>query len=162
MNSRYTWAAMLGLGAGVMFLFDPQGGNRRRALLRDKLRRFSRITGERTSAWSEMAADHARGFVAETSARLRHEEVDDYTLVERVRAELGRVLTHVSAVNVEARDGCVILRGDVLEHEAEAALAAARTTRGVRSVEDALERHAEPGNVPSLQGGESSHRFPQR
>ena len=155
MNSRYTWAALLGAGAGLMFLLDPQTGNRRRALLRDKLRRVSRVAGERASAWSEMAADHAQGFVAETRARLRHEEVDDRTLVERVRAELGRVMTHVSAVNVEARDGHVTLRGDVLENEAESALAAARTTRGVRSVNDALERHARPGNVPSLQGGES-------
>ena len=152
MNSRYTWAALLGLGAGVMVLFDPQAGNRRRALLRDKLRRYSRQAGERASAWSEMAADQAQGVVAETRARLRHEEVDDRRLIERVRAELGRVLTHVSAVHVEAGDGIVTLRGDILEHEAEKALAAARSTRGVRSVEDALERHAQP-DIPSLQGG---------
>ena len=155
MNSRYTWATLLGLGAGVMFLFDPQTGNRRRALLRDKLRRYSRKAGDRASAWSEMAADHAQGLAAETRARFRDEAVDDRTLIERVRAELGRVLTHVSAIAVEAQDGRVTLRGDILEHEAEAALAAARSTRGVRSVEDALERHAEPGNIPSLQGGES-------
>ena len=153
MNSRYTWAALLGLGAGVMFLFDPQAGNRRRALLRDKLRRYSRQAGERASAWSEMAADHAQGVVAETRARLRHEDVEDRTLIERVRAELGRLLTHVSAIHVEARDGIVTLRGDILEHEAEKAVSAARSTRGVRSVEDALERHAQPGNISSLQGG---------
>jgi osmotically-inducible protein OsmY len=153
MNSRYTWAALLGLGAGAMFLFDPQMGTRRRALLRDKLRRYSRQAGERASAWSEMASDHAQGLVAETRARLGQEEVDDRTLVERVRAELGRVLTHVSAIHVVARDGIVTLRGDILEHEAEKALAAARSTRGVQSVEDALDRHAQPGNIPSLQGG---------
>jgi osmotically-inducible protein OsmY len=146
---------MLGVGAGLMFLLDPQTGNRRRKLLRDRMRRVGREAGERASAWSEMAADHAQGMVAETRARLQNEEVDDRTLVERVRAELGRVMTHVSAVNVEARDGHVTLRGDVLGHEADAALAAARTTRGVRSVNDALERHAQPGSVPSLQGGES-------
>jgi osmotically-inducible protein OsmY len=153
MNSRYTWAALLGLGAGVMFLFDPKAGNRRRALLRDKLRRYSRQAGERAGAWSEMAADHAQGLVAETRARLRHDEIEDRILLERVRAELGRVLSHVSAIHVDARDGIVTLRGDILEHEAENALAAARSTRGVRSVEDALERHAQPGNIPSLQGG---------
>jgi osmotically-inducible protein OsmY len=154
MNPRYTWAAMLGVGAGLMFLLDPQAGNRRRKLLRDKLRRFSRQAGDRASAWSEMAADHAQGFVAETTARLRDEQVDDRTLVERVRAELGRVMTHVRAVNVDAHNGHVTLRGDVLEHEAEAALAATRTTRGVRSVEDMLVRHPEPGRMPSLQGGD--------
>jgi len=156
MNPRYTWAAMLGLGAGLMFLLDPQAGTRRRRLLRDKMRRFGRQAGERANAWSQMASDHAQGFVAETTARFKDEPVDDRTLVERVRAELGRVMTHVRAVDVDARDGCVTLRGDVLEHEAEAALAAARTTRGVRSVEDALVRHPEPGRVPSLQGGDSS------
>lgn len=155
MNSRYTWAAVLGVGAGLMFLLDPQAGNRRRKLLRDKFRRFSRQAGRRASAWTEMAADHAQGVVAETTARLREDEVDDRTLVERVRAELGRVMTHVRAVNVDAHEGRVTLRGDVLEHEAEAALAAARTTRGVRSVDDMLVRHPEPGRVPSLQGGDS-------
>lgn len=158
MNSRYRWAAMIGAGAGLMFLLDPQTGNRRRALLRDKLRRFSRSAGERASAWSEMAADHAQGFVAETSARLRQEEVDDRTLIERVRAELGRVMTNVSAVTVEARNGTVTLRGNALEREADAALAAARATRGVRSVADALVRRAQPGNVPSLQGASNGSR----
>lgn len=153
MNSRYTWAALLGLGAGVMFLFDPQTGNRRRALLRDKLRRYSRKAGERASAWSEMAADHAQGLAAETRARLRQEEVDDRTLVERVRAELGRVLSHLSAIHVDARGGIVTLRGDILDHEADKALAAARSARGVRSVVDVLDRHAQPGDIPSLQGG---------
>ena len=155
MNSQYRWAAILGLGAGLMFLFDPQTGNRRRALLRDKFRRVSRRAGRRASALGEMAVDHAQGLVAESTARLKREEVDDRTLGERVRAELGRVMTHVSAITVDARDGIVTLRGDILEHEANAAVAAARATRGVHSVEDALVRHAEPGNVPSLQGGPS-------
>jgi osmotically-inducible protein OsmY len=153
MNSRYRWLALAGLGAGLMFLLDPQAGNRRRALLRDKLRRYSRRAGGRATAWGKLTADHAQGFVAETRGRFRGQEVDDRTLIERVRAELGRVLTHVSAVEVDAHDGRVTLRGDILEHEAAAALAAARTTRGVLDVEDALVRHAEPGNVPSLQGG---------
>ena len=155
MNSRYTWAAMLGVGAGLMFLLDPQTGNRRRKLVRDKMRRFSRQTGERANAWSKMASDHAQGLVAETTARLSHEQVDDRTLVERVRAELGRAMTHVSAVNVQAHDGHVTLSGDLLEHEAEAALSAARRTRGVREVSDSLVRHATPGREPSLQGGDS-------
>jgi osmotically-inducible protein OsmY len=156
MNSRYTWAAaLLGAGAGLTFLLDPRMGNRRRKLLRDKLRRFSRQAGDRTAAWGKMASDHAQGLVAETTARLRPEEVDDRTLVERVRAELGRAMSHVSAVTVEAHDGYVTLRGDVLEHEADAAIAAARSTRGVYAVEDGLTRHAEPGRVPSLQGGDA-------
>jgi osmotically-inducible protein OsmY len=145
---------MVGLGAGLMFLFDPQAGHRRRKLMRDKTRRFGRQAGERANAWGKLASDHAQGFVAETSARLSQEEVEDRTLVERVRSELGRVMSHVHAVSVDSRDGRLTLRGDVLEHEAEAALAAARSTRGVRSVEDALVRHAEPGRVPSLQGGD--------
>lgn len=150
MSPRFTWAAMLGLGAGVMYLLDPQLGNRRRALIRDKMRRFSRQAGERASAWSQLAAGRTTGVLAETRGRFRQGDVDDRTLVERVRSELGRVLTHVSAVNVEAHEGRVTLRGDVLEHEADPALTAARRTRGVRAVHDALERHARPGSVPSL------------
>jgi len=39
----------LGLGAAAMYLFDPDQGRRRRALLRDQLTHAQRLIGERAS-----------------------------------------------------------------------------------------------------------------
>ena len=49
-------------------------------------------------------------------------------------------------------DGCVLLRGDVLERGADALLAAMRGTAGVRDVIDELARHDAPDSIAVLQG----------
>jgi hypothetical protein len=84
---------------------------------------------------------------------VRHEQVDDLVLAERVRATLGRVVSHPHAIQVVSSGGFVVLRGPILEREAEPLLSAARHVRGVREVIDQLERHEQAGTVPSLQGG---------
>ena len=46
MNRGLALGAGLGIGTSVMYLFDPDRGKRRRALLRDKLVWIQRKTGE--------------------------------------------------------------------------------------------------------------------
>lgn len=152
MASKLAFAGIMGLGAGLMFLMDPAAGRRRRALMQDKLGRWVRRGGNRASAIAQLASDRARGAVAETRAALTEEKVEDPTLTARVRSELGRATSHIGAIQVEAHDGRVTLRGPVLRSEADAIVSAARGTRGVKDVEDRLERHDRPGNIPSLQG----------
>jgi uncharacterized membrane protein len=53
---------------------------------------------------------------------------------------------------VICRNGVVELSGPVLEPEAPAMIAAARSTIGVHEVRDQLERHATAGNIAGLQG----------
>jgi uncharacterized membrane protein len=79
--------------------------------------------------------------------------VDDVVLVERVRARLGRILSHPHAVNVVAHEGVVTLRGPILQHEVKPLLDAIERVADVREVVNELEEHKEPGNIPSLQGG---------
>ncbi len=85
--------------------------------------------------------------------RIREDVVDDRTLLERVRAELGRATRHVRALDVDVQDGAVKLSGPVLALEREAILAAAAGVRGVCEVLDALEVHETADGVPPLQGG---------
>lgn len=150
MNSRTGWG-LVALGAGLMYIFDPQTGRRRRALTRDKATKYARLAAERAQALARRAADHAKGIVAE--ARASGEQwVDDQTLVARVRSELGRAVSHPGSIHVDAVDGCVTLRGPVFAWEGDAAIAAAENTRGVCGVDDQLTRHEQPGNIPGLQG----------
>ena len=142
------------VGAGVMFLLDPVGGGRRRALVRDQMVRATHKTGDGLDALGRDAYNRARGIVAETWGSLHRDDANGRRLEERVRAELGRIVSHPRAIDVQATDdGCVCLCGPILTEEADRALSAVQSVRGVCAVEDQLERHDTPENIPSLQGG---------
>src|SRR4051812_10669647 len=141
------------LGAAAMYFLDPHSGRRRRARTRDKAVRASRILGEASKVTARDAQQRVSGLIAGTKRLFLHEEVPDEVLVGRVRAALGRVVSHPHAVEVFVNSGHVSLSGPVLAHEARLLLRAVRAVGGVRAVSDELQVHEEPGNVPSLQGG---------
>jgi hypothetical protein len=144
----------LSLGAGLMYFLDPDRGGRRRALVRDKLARARRVGGDAVGAASRDFAHRATGAAARLRGVLQRETVvDDSVLVERVRATLGRVVSHPHAIRVEASGDNVTLRGPVLRAEVEPLLKAVRRVPGVRQVISELEEHEQPGNIPALQGG---------
>ena len=53
-----------GAGAGLMYLLDPDLGNRRRALMRDQLVRAGHVTGDAVDVTSRDVRNRARGAVA--------------------------------------------------------------------------------------------------
>lgn len=53
----------LGLGALLMYLFDPQGGNRRRALIRDKATKLNRQAREAAAGTAKDISNRAQGIV---------------------------------------------------------------------------------------------------
>jgi hypothetical protein len=150
---RNALLAGAGLGALLMFMSDPNRGARRRALVRNKAIRGARVGGRALTATAADLANRTRGIAANAWGSIRRESVDDERLIERVRAALGRVCSHPRAIAVEAIDGEVTLRGDVLRLEAEAVLAAARSVRGVSEIVDDLDKYPSGEGVPSLQGG---------
>jgi hypothetical protein len=127
-------------------------GRRRRALATDQIRRAGRTTGDALDATARDIANRMVGIVAATRGRFANGDVDDTTLVERVRAKLGRVCTHPRAIDVEAAKGAVTLRGPVLTAELGRVLEAVAAIRGVGSVRNELERHDSADSIPSLQG----------
>ncbi len=142
------------VGAGVMALLDPGRGAYRRALIRDQIVRASHKTANGLDALSRDVANRARGAVAEAWTAMRPEHIGTRKLEERVRAELGRVVSHPRAIDVTASDdGCVCLSGPILSEETDQVIRAVRAVRGVCGVEDRLERHDTPEGVPTLQGG---------
>ena len=146
--------AGVAIGAGTMFLLDPDRGGRRRALIRDKAARAANKTTDGLDALRRDVGNRARGTAATLRVMLDQSRPDARKLIERVRAELGRVVSHPRAIDVSVlHDGCVGLTGPVLTSEADAALAAIARVRGVATVEDNLERHDTAEDVPALQGG---------
>ncbi|HLV66024.1 MAG TPA: SRPBCC family protein [Polyangiaceae bacterium] len=153
------WVAAALLSAGLTYLFDPVSGRRRRARVRDLGAHWARLGSVAVRKTRTDLQQRARGVLAIARARSRGDEVvSDETLVARVRARLGTVVSHPHAVEVEANEGTITLRGPILEHEAPRALRVVRRLRGVREIDDRLERHAESDNVPALQGGVERRR----
>jgi uncharacterized membrane protein len=139
-------------GAGLMYLLDPRRGARRRTVIRDKTVRAMNDSGTGLRRTGQYLRDSSKGLVAETRARFSREQASDYKVGARVRSAMGRVVSHPSAVWVTVVDGNVTLCGDVPAAEADALVAVAKSTRGVRSVINQLNVHADPAGVPSLQG----------
>jgi osmotically-inducible protein OsmY len=143
----------LGLGAGLMYLLDPSRGKRRRALIRDQVRHAAEAGREAVGAAARDVENRAGGMVSRVRGLVNPGPVDDGVLIERVRAILGRVVSHPRAIDVDAENGEVILRGSILQSELSRLLNRVRRIRGVNAVISELEAHQSPNHVPSLQGG---------
>jgi uncharacterized membrane protein len=146
---------MAGLGAGTLaaWLLDPQVGRRRRAMVRDKAVRSVHGLEDAVDKGVRDLSHRAKGRVAEARGRFTERGGDDVILRERVRAELGRWVSHPHAIQVECLEGKVILSGPILEREVETLLGEVCHVRGVKDVENQLVPHASPEGIPSLQGG---------
>ena len=158
--------ASLGLGAGLMYFYDPQSGRHRRALVCDQMEHLVRRLQEAERIVVRDASHRAIGFMAQARRAIRRDEaVDDVVLAERVRAALGRFTSHPGAIEVSAIGGAVTLQGPILSEEADMLVDCVAAVRGVERVEDQLARHDEPGDISALQGGEARtgarHEFQQ-
>lgn len=153
--------AAAGAGAAAMYLLDPDRGRRRRALIRDKAVHAAHVASDAAGTTRRDVANHARGLAAVTRRRFTADERDDSIIVERVRAGLGRVVSHPGSIAVTANQGLVTLSGPVLADEAEKVLSEVRGVRGVEDVVDQLTRHEDGSNVPGLQGGSPREARPE-
>ena len=143
------------IGVALMYFLDPNSGRRRRARTRDKVVHAARVVNEGAKVTARDTLHRAQGAWAEAKRLFNHEEdIGDDALIGRVRAALGRVVSHPHAIEVAAGGGHVTLIGPILSYEVRPLLKAVRRVAGVRAVSDQLTVYNEPGNVPSLQGGE--------
>jgi osmotically-inducible protein OsmY len=152
MDRRLAFFAGLGVGAGVMFLLDPDRGGRRRALIKDKAVSLSHTSKDALDKTARDLRNRATGVIAETKARFSDGHTPDEVLVDRVKAALGRYPVHDRAVKVEADNGMVILSGDTLGDELGIILEAAGAVRGVKEVINNLNVHSTAEGISSLQG----------
>lgn len=95
----------IGLGAGLMFLFDPRSGAVRRATIRQKATRTAHEVELAAGIGMRDLQHRAEGIAArlERIVSGRESNVSADLLVARVRSELGHVCSHPRAVDVSAK-----------------------------------------------------------
>lgn len=153
MNPIFLGGAVVGVA--LMYFWDPNSGRRRRARTRDKVVHAARLVNEGAKVTARDTVHRAQGAWAEAKRLFNpEEELDDEALAGRVRAALGRMVSHPHAIEVAAGGGHVTLMGPILSYEVRPLLKAVRRVAGVRAVSDQLTVYNEPGDVPALQGGE--------
>jgi uncharacterized membrane protein len=140
------------VGAGAMYLLDPDRGARRRSLLRDQGVHVGHKLGDGLAATARDARNRTRGMAAEVRARFRPDDGADEVLEGRIRSAIGRVVTHPGAIMVTVSEGRVTLTGHVLADEVDSLTERVGRVRGVTEVRNELEIHRSGDGVPALQG----------
>lgn len=153
MNKGIGLISGIGLGAGLMYVLDPDRGKRRRALVRDKTMRLLHKTDDAVWTTSRDLRNRVRGLAAEASSLFSSDHPSDDVLVERVRSKMGRCVSHPGALTVTANSGRVTLTGPILADEVAGLLSCVGSISGVDEIDNRLEVHSEAEGVPGLQGG---------
>jgi uncharacterized membrane protein len=152
MGKLSSWLTTLALGAGLMYFYDPDRGNRRRAIMRDRFRGMKNDLDDAVDVGVQDLRNQAQGIIAEVSTMFSKEDGKDWVIEERIRARMGYLVPNASAIQVTVRDGEAKLSGDILAQDVETLMKGVAKVRGVSSVENKLTVHEKPDNVPALQG----------
>jgi gas vesicle protein len=128
------------LGAGLMYVIDPQRGRSRRAWLMDKTQSIFRRTGRSMYRGGKDMANRAYGAAHELGGRWQQRSSSSNQLSERVRSEMGRAISHPRLVEVMCDDkGTITLSGCVIESEAAPLIERIENMPGVNLVVSRLE-----------------------
>jgi hypothetical protein len=134
-------AIFAGIGAGLMFFFDPQQGNRRRKLVVDRAGGFFRRGVRKGERAGRAVGAEAYGVTQKVKHRKEEEkEFDDVTLKGKVETEIFRDADAPKGqVDVNVVDGVVFLRGEVEGEDMIRDLEkATKKVSGVKAVENLL------------------------
>ncbi len=145
-------------GAAVMYLFDPERGKRRRALLRDQADSAFDEVSDSLEGRARDAVNRVENAVHDAQpGQAQNAGVSDFTLQTRVQAQLGHYVADPGAISVAVNGGNVILGGKIHAREAQPLIERVRTIPGVKSVENRLELHDSGENVPNPQAGSNGN-----
>ena len=141
------------VGTAAMYLFDPDLGRRRRALIRDKAVRAQTETREIVDAGVRDLTNRATTLGRRATSPFKRRRTTDDRLAERVRAKMGRYVAHPGAIEVTAAGKDVTLSGSILSHERDELLLAVQSVNGVGNVVDKLTVYETAAGISELQGG---------
>jgi gas vesicle protein len=128
-----TAASFLALGAGAMYIIDPQRGRSRRTWIKDKVSSFVRRSGNTAYSKGRHLANRAYGVAAEARGAAND-------LVDRVNQKIGEILQDPRVVKVMAdANGTITLVGRVLHDQIDRLIAAVNSIPGVNQVINKLE-----------------------
>jgi osmotically-inducible protein OsmY len=142
-----TGISTLLVGAGLMYLLDPQRGAGRRKLAMDKATSVVSRTGRTFRQVGRDLRNRAGGYAHQARGMVETEDaVSAEQLLQRVRSEMGHVVSHASAIQVMTDNhGRVTLHGKVLASEADKLAATVKGVSGVTEVINLLSvKNTEP------------------
>lgn len=152
MNRLMSTLGSIGLGAGLMYFYDPDRGRRRRAMVRDQAVRMVNQSDDFIDKAARDMRNRARGVMAEGMALISDQRAPDWILEERVRAEMGRIIRHPRLIQVQAFDGGLTLTGPILADEVDQLISRVSKVYGVQSVNNQLDVYQDASDLPGLQG----------
>src|SRR6478609_2851213 len=144
-----------GVGAGLMYLLDPEGGRSRRALARDKSVSALKQGGKAAARTSRHLGNKTKGLVARTGSKLRESDLaeEGQKLLKKVQKAVRATVSHPSAIDPILEAGRVHLHGLVLASEVARLVAALEAVEGVNGVENRLELHESPRDLAAFRKG---------
>ncbi|MFL6237643.1 MAG: hypothetical protein ACJ76N_31285 [Thermoanaerobaculia bacterium] len=148
-----------GVGAGLMYLLDPQGGRGRRAVARDKSVSALKNGGKAAAKTSRHLGNKTKGLVAKTGSKLRRSDLasdlgdNGQKLLKKVQKVVRVTVSHPAAIDPILEAGRVYLHGLVLASEVARLLAALEAVEGVSGVENRLELHESPQDLAAFRKG---------
>lgn len=150
MNKAGTLIGLATAGGLAVYFLDPNRGRARRAKARDKAAHLANQTSKAAHRVSRDIANRSRGLVAEGRSSLSPSTASDEVLAERVRSKIGRLVSNPHSIEISAENGCVTLRGPVLQSELNELLLGVSAVRGVDKIDDELTAHSSAEDIPEL------------
>ena len=155
MDNVFSLVTGIGIGAAAMYVLDPEGGARRRAVAHDKITEAGKKMRNAAGVTARDLGNRSAGMMAEFRSRFLENEAGDEVLEGRVRSKLGFLVRHPSAITTEVSNGRVVLSGPILSDEVRQLIDGVRAVRGVTSVQNNLAVHDDGARVSVLQGDKS-------
>ena len=154
MRDLASFATGVAVGTVAMYFLDKDSGRRRRALVHDKFVAAENDVVDMAESAGKLVADHLKGMVATRrfDGAGGDEPKTDSQLHERVRARLGRLVSHPRSIQVEVDQGNIRLRGQILTRELDDLLYEIRQMRGIKTVRNELTCHDTAQGISELQG----------
>src|SRR5947209_7226520 len=104
----------LGIGALAMYFYDPERGNSRRAMVRDKVKSIYNTKLEAKDIMVKDTVNRVKGLASRTRAKLSFQTPDDEKLLEQIRSKIGHVVSHDGALTIDVNRGKVRISGPIL------------------------------------------------
>ncbi|MGZ5089715.1 MAG: SRPBCC family protein [Burkholderiales bacterium] len=146
------------LGGAAMYLFDPQQGRRRRALLRDQAVKAQSNMRDILDAGKRDVSNRAAAVSGRTRSMFKRHNAADRVLVDRVRSRMGRYVAFPADVDVAAHGAEVVLSGYILAHEHSDLIDAIGQVPGVNTVVDRLNVYETAEGLSEVAGSRRRER----
>lgn len=128
-----------GLGAVAMYFLDPERGQQRRQVVKQRTDKLSKEVNHFWDATSRDISNRVVGLKYELQHAADDEPIPDDILEQRVRSRIGHAVANPRTIEVTAHEGKITLSGTALEREMDRLIAAVWATRGVFGVENQME-----------------------